>query len=306
MKFLITGALGHIGSAVIRTLGDTFKDSSIVMVDNLSTQRYPSLFNVPHNASYQFIEVRVQDVAWDELLKDVDVVIHLAATTDASGTAHNPEAVYANNYSATEVVARACLKHKIPLIFPSTTSVYGSQAELVDELCTDLYPQSPYAACKIKEEQLLKNLALVGLEVAICRLGTIYGTSIGMRFHTAVNKFCWQAVMKQPLTVWETALDQKRPYLALEDAVAAFIWIIQNRLYSGQTYNVVTGNHTVRDVLNSIKKSVPDIDVQYVQHAIMNQLSYEVCSNKFKATGFIYSGGLERGVAETIQLLRGY
>ena len=34
-----------------------------------------------------------------------------------------------------------------------------------------------------------------------------------MRFHTAVNKSCWQAVMGQPLTVWETAYGQKRTYL---------------------------------------------------------------------------------------------
>ena len=52
-----------------------------------------------------------------------------------------------------------------------------------------------------------------GLKGVSCRFGTIFGASPGMRFHTAVNKFCWQAVMGQPITVWSTAYDQKRPYL---------------------------------------------------------------------------------------------
>ena len=30
-----------------------------------------------------------------------------------------------------------------------------------------------------------------------------------MRFHTAINKFCWQAVLGQPLTVWTTAKNQQ-------------------------------------------------------------------------------------------------
>ena len=47
------------------------------------------------------------------------------------------------------------------------------------------------------------------------RLGSICGTSPGMRFHAAISKFCYQASIGQPLTVWETALKQKRPFLSL-------------------------------------------------------------------------------------------
>ncbi len=62
MKILVTGALGHIGSALIRKLPDLFEDLSIVMVDDLSTQRYCSLFNLPEQVSYTFIESKIQQL----------------------------------------------------------------------------------------------------------------------------------------------------------------------------------------------------------------------------------------------------
>ena len=73
---------------------------------------------------------------------------------------------------------------------------------IVDESCEvkDLKPQSPYAETKLKEEKLIKDLVSSNqLKAIICRFGTIYGISPGMRFHTAVNKFCWQAAFGQSL-----------------------------------------------------------------------------------------------------------
>ena len=60
----------------------------------------------------------------------------------------------------------------------------------------------------------------------VLRLGTIFGPSPGMRFHTAVNKFIFYAVTGRPLTVWSDAVALVRPYLALEDAVAAIEFIL--------------------------------------------------------------------------------
>ena len=304
MKLVVTGALGHIGSALIRELPSSFSQAHITLIDDLSTQRYSSLFELPAAGNFRFVQGKVQALELAPVLKGADAVIHLAATTDAAGTADKPELVYQNNFESTKILAEACLHYNIPLIFPSSTSIYGSQETLVDENCSLLLPQSPYAECKIKEEDLLQNLFKKGLKGTICRFGTIYGISPGMRFHTAVNKFCWQAVMKQPITVWETAIDQKRPYLALEDAVRAIGWIMKNRLYGGEIYNILTGNHTVRDVLTHIKKHVVEIDIKYVQHQIMNQLSYEVSSQKFQNTGFEFVGSLSAGIEATINILR--
>ena len=86
MKILVTGALGHIGSYLIRDLGNHFPEASLVMVDNMMTQRYSSLFNLPSLANYKFIEGDVQKMDLDPLFNQVDVVVHLAAITDAVGS----------------------------------------------------------------------------------------------------------------------------------------------------------------------------------------------------------------------------
>ena len=307
MRVVVTGALGHIGSFVVRDLVNEFPDSEIVMIDNMMTQRYASLFNLPASGRYRFLEADVREADVRTLLKGAYAVIHLAAITDAAGSFGKPELVESNNYQATHKVAEACVETGTRLIALSSTSVYGTQEAIVSEECShdELKPQSPYATTKIKEENLVTTLcAQKGLRAVSCRFGTIFGTSPGMRFHTAVNKFCWQAVMGQPISVWRTAYDQKRPYLDLGDAARAISFIIRKDLFDGRIYNVLTLNATVRQIVETIKEFVPDLEVGFVDSPIMNQLSYEVSTARFTGAGFKFSGDLRQGVRETIALLR--
>jgi len=307
MKIVVTGAVGHIGSYLIRDLPIQFPGCEIILIDNLSTQRFPSLFNLPKFANYRFIEFDIREIDLRPVLKDAHVLIHLAAITDAAGSFTNKELLEANNYQSTLKVLEACADTNTRIIAVSTTSVYGTQSDLVSEDCSteDLNPQSPYATTKLKEEKLVSQfVSAQNLRAISCRFGTIYGASPGMRFHTAVNKFCWQAVMKQPLTVWRTAYNQKRPYLDLVDSARAITFIIKKDLFNGQIYNVLTQNATVREIVETIQEFVPDLDVSFVDNKIMNQLSYEVSSERFKAEGFKFIGDLHRGVSETIKLLR--
>jgi nucleoside-diphosphate-sugar epimerase len=307
MKIVVTGAMGHIGSYLIRDLAVQFPGAEIVLIDNLLTQRLPSLFNLPSIGKYRYVEADVTNIDLRPLFEHAHAVIHLAAITDAAGSFDKAELVEANNYQATSKVATACLETGARLIALSSTSVYGTQNEVVSENCSpeELQPQSPYAKTKLKEEQLVETLcAKQNLKAVSCRFGTIFGASPGMRFHTAVNKFCWQAVMGQPITVWSTAYDQKRPYLDLFDAARAIAFIVRKDLFDGRIYNVLTANATVRQVVDTIREFVPELEVSFVDNKIMNQLSYDVSCERFLSQGFIFSGDLRRGIGETIGLLR--
>jgi UDP-glucose 4-epimerase len=307
MKIVVTGAIGHIGSYVIRDLAVQFPGAEIVMIDNMMTQRFPSLFNLPALGQYRFIEADVTTLDLRPVLQDSHAVIHLAAITDAAGSFDKAAQVEANNYQSTVKVANACLETGVRLIALSSTSVYGTQNIVIDEDCSpdELQPQSPYAITKLKEEQLVAQLcAEKGLKAISCRFGTIFGASPGMRFHTAVNRFCWQAAMGLPITVWSTAYDQKRPYLDIFDASRAIAFIIRKDLFDGRIYNVLTHNATVRKVVNTIREFVPDLQVTFVDNKIMNQLSYEVSCERFLSEGFVFAGDLQRGIGETIELLR--
>jgi UDP-glucose 4-epimerase len=307
MRIVVTGAIGHIGSYVVRDLAYQFPGATIVMIDNMMTQRFPSLFNLPAMGRYRFLEDDVTSMDLLPVLRDAYVVIHLAAITDAAGSFDKAEQLEANNYEATRKVAKACMETDTRLLGLSSTSVYGTNREVVSEDCSpeELKPQSPYAATKLKEEALISSLcADKGLKAISCRLGTIFGASPGMRFHTAVNKFCWQAVLGQPLSVWRTAYDQKRPYLDLADASRAISFIIQNDLFDGRLFNVLTLNATVRQIVDVIGEFIPDLEVSFVDSPIMNQLSYEVSCKRFQDEGFLFSGSLRRSVGQTISLLR--
>lgn len=308
MQIVVTGALGHIGSRLIRELPLAFPGAEIVMLDNLSTQRYGSLFGLPKSGRYRFLEEDVMTADLTTTFFGADVVVHLAAITDAAGSFDKKEQIELVNYSGTKRVAQACVHAGCALFFPSTTSVYGTQAEVVDEDCPDhdLQPQSPYAESKLMAEGYLKALEETeGLRYATCRFGTIFGTSVGMRFHTAVNKFCWQAATGQPITVWRTALNQKRPYLDLMDAVDAIRFIIDKDLFDGHIYNVLTTNASVKTIVDIISSHVPDVLVEYVDTEIMNQLSYEVLNDRFRRQGFEFRGDLERGINDTLRMLGG-
>ncbi|MBU0987007.1 MAG: SDR family NAD-dependent epimerase/dehydratase, partial [Proteobacteria bacterium] len=53
MNLCITGALGHIGSKLIRNLSIPGL-KKVYLVDNLLTQRYASLFDLPYGIDFIF------------------------------------------------------------------------------------------------------------------------------------------------------------------------------------------------------------------------------------------------------------
>ena len=224
--------------------------------------------------------------------------------TNAEKSFGKKKEMFKNNLNCFYTVLNYCKKNKTKLVHLSSTSIYGKQADLVDENCENkfLKPQSPYAKIKLIEENILK-INNSKIKYNTFRFGTIAGVSSGMRFHTAVNKFCFNASINQPIEVYKTALNQYRPYLSLSDAFKVFQFCIEKNFFENDIYNVLTSNFTVKQIINKIKKFKKNIKVKLVHTSIMNQLSYHVDGSKLKKKGLRLNGNINKDIQDTLKLL---
>ena len=290
MNILITGSCGHIGSYIAENIYKIKKVKKTYLVDNLKSNRFSSLFNSRKRNNLNFFLLDLNDRKSLNKFKNIDIMIHCASMTNAEKSFGKKKEMFENNLNCFYTVLDYCKKNKTKLIHLSSTSVYGKQAELVDENCENkfLKPQSPYAKIKL---------------IDTFRFGTIAGVSSGIRFHTAVNKFCFNASINQPIEVYKTALNQYRPYLSLSDAFNVFKFCIEKNFFDNDIYNVLTDNCTVKQIIEKIKKLKKNIKVKLVNNAIMNQLSYHVDGSKLKKIGLKLNGNLNKDIKNTLKLL---
>jgi nucleoside-diphosphate-sugar epimerase len=123
-----------------------------------------------------------------------------------------------------------------------------------------------------------------------------------MRFHTAINKFCYQAALGLPLTVWSQNFDQFRPYLGINDCIGGIDFILRNGI-SNQTYNLITENYKLSDIIDIIK-TITDVELNMVDTPLLNQFSYKVDYSKILSLGFNPKDNLESRIKSTVWMLK--
>ena len=105
------------------------------------------------------------------------------------------------------------------------------------------------------------------------------------------------------MTIWKTAYEQKRPYLGLSDLNLAICHIVKHNLINNETFNLVSHNMKVREIIEIIKQKL-EVTIEFVEHEIMNQLSFEVSNKKFLNTNFKFNSDIKNEISETLDKLR--
>lgn len=300
MNIIISGAFGHIGSFLIDKFKKNKKIKNVLLIDNFLTQRYSPYLKLDKK-KFELIDKDVRDINFNKITKNYDIFIHLAAITNAAESFKIKDKLKKNNLGATKKVVNYCKLKKLKLIFPSSTSVYGKKFEVINSSnnMKNLFAQSPYAESKILEEKYIRKKLK---SYTILRLGTIVGVSEGIRFHTAVNKFCYQASLKKPLTLWREFYKKKRPYLTLRDCFKTINIILEKNIFSGETLDVVTNNFTVEEIVKMIEKKI-QVKKKFVNTEILNQNSYEVKSDKLMKMGIYLNSDIGDEIKKTLKIL---
>src|SRR3989344_9358673 len=91
MKILVTGGAGFIGSNFIHYWLEHYPEDHIINFDKLTyAGNLDNLKSIESNPQYQFVRGDICDRdAVDEVMKDIDIVVHFAAESHVDRSIHD-------------------------------------------------------------------------------------------------------------------------------------------------------------------------------------------------------------------------
>lgn len=156
--YIITGAAGFIGSAMIWELNEKGIHDILCVDDFESTNKWKNLVKrrfsefIPKNELFVYLE--------DMDPKDITAVIHFGACS--STTEKDMDFLYFNNYMYSQQLANYCSDNDIPFVYASSAATYGlGEKGFSDESSSyDLTPLNPYGYSKVLFDRWMEDQKL--------------------------------------------------------------------------------------------------------------------------------------------------
>lgn len=302
LRLLVTGACGYLGSRLIRDLATspTLGSPLVRVLDNFARGSRRALMELPPEGRFELLEADLLDPSAVRMaLKDIDVVVHLAAVVSSPITFDDrPVLAQVNNWGTGQLVD-ACLAAGVRrMIYVSTTAVYGTGGPFVEgDACE---PLGSYAQSKWDGEQAVVAGGTRGLEWTILRLGSLFGLAPVVRFDTVANRFAYLAGVGRTLPIFGSG-KQRRPLVHVQDASSAIVHVLSHEdSFTGRRWNIVGANPTIDGVASAIRSVWPETKVRYTDQQVMEHLSLQVSGAAARSLGWTPQITLASGLEELL------
>ncbi|MFY9346108.1 MAG: NAD-dependent epimerase/dehydratase family protein [Planctomycetota bacterium] len=239
---VVTGGAGFVGSHLAEAL--LLRGHAVHVVDDLSTGRLDNLAAI---AAHPALRVTVGSVADPQVaapaVGSADAVFHLAGVVGVQKLAAEPLAVMQRNLHATEQVLTAAAAAGVPVLFTSSSEVYGDgrvpfcEEDPVRPGTTEGL-RGGYACAKAMGEWLAFGHAhQSSLPVVVARLFNTVGPRQSGEAGMVLPRFVRQAVRGEAITVYGDGA-QTRCFAHVGDVVAALIDLASVPAAVGRVFNV--------------------------------------------------------------------
>jgi len=255
MTWLVTGAAGFIGSAVVRRLRADRPDDAVVSFDALTyAGRRENLARFDDDPAHTFVHGDVRDeAAVGRVFAEHDVtrVLHLAAETHVDRSLVDPRPFVETNVLGTATLLSAAAsrwgrRDDVAFVQVSTDEVFG-QLGATDPpfvATSPLRPRSPYAASKAGGDHLaLAMFRSHDLPVVVSRCGNNYGPR---QFpEKLVPVVVGRALRGEPVPIYGRG-EQVRDWIHVDDHATALIALAEHG-QPGRSY-VISGGGERRNI----------------------------------------------------------
>ena len=240
---IVTGGAGFIGAHLVERLLRDGKN--VIVIDDLSTGNRDNLRAVATDRNLRFMQCKISNCGeLPQLAAEAEFIFHLAATVGVELVVKSALHVLEAGFNETQVLLRAAAKNGTPLLFTSTSEVYGKSARPEFSEEDDLLIGPPgqsrwsYACAKLNDEFLALAYAREkNLPVTIARLFNTVGPRQTGRYGMVLPRFIAAAKNNEPLRVFGDGA-QTRCFCLVHDAVEALVRLQRCEPARGEIFNV--------------------------------------------------------------------
>lgn len=303
-RILVTGDKGYIGSALV-----PFLLKKGYSVTGLDAAYFTENIDLKPSSQYRSIQKDIRNVS-EKDLEGVDAVIHLSALSNDPMGELNTSLTEDINYKTSMKLAKISKSLGVRrFIFSSSCSVYGiAKTDIVAET-SEVNPLTAYARSKLMVEEGLKEMSGKDFCVGIMRNATVYGYAPKFRNDLVVNNLVTSAVALNQIRVLSDGTPW-RPLIDVRDISRAFIAFLEasEEKINGEVVNVgfTNSNYRIKDIVDVIKKELPECEVVYTGEHGADTRSYRVSFEKFHKLfpSLFQEWPLEKSIKDLIKKLK--
>lgn len=240
-RFLITGATGLIGSALVNYLPTCFSNVQMVLPVRNRTKAESMLAD---SANVTIVECDLLTTDF-EFAHDIDYIVHCASPTASAYFVENPVETYNSVFLPSLHLLQYATRHEVKgFVYMSSLEVYGTVTDdgkpLSEEALGNIdltSPRSSYPLAKRAVEHLCALYAhQYHVPVTVARLTQTTGSGVPFEDNRVINAFCRAASQNENITLYTTG-ESSRPYCHIDDAISAILLLLQKG-EPGEAYNV--------------------------------------------------------------------
>jgi UDP-glucose 4-epimerase len=292
MRIGITGGAGFIGTNLTLSLKQAGHEVRII--DDLFNSNLDRIKEL----NVDFINESITNLgAVVEFTKNLDFIVHLAARGSVPRSIEDPIGTFNANVNGTLNILQSIRSSKTPMIFTSSSSVYGVNPKTPKNETDWLLPISPYAASKLNCESLISAWShSYDLKILTFRLFNVFGPfqRADSPYSAVMPRWSLSAIKRGEIEIFGDGT-QLRDFTFVEDVVKTIQFSIENQISHIGPINLSFNRKiSIKELSLIFKDMVPNLQISHlaVRHGdikdslsdgkLLRELFPKIASSDFK------------------------